>query len=77
VTVSDNQFAPSSITVAPGTIVTWTWSEGSSVHNVTFSDGASGDKGAGATYQKTFPTAGTFSYQCTIHAGMSGTVRVQ
>lgn len=78
VTVSDNTFSPNAITVAPGTNVTWTWSGASSIHNVTFGDGTgSGDKGAGSTFSKTFTTAGTFTYQCTIHAGMTGSVVVQ
>lgn len=77
VTVSDNKFEPASIQVAPGTTVTWTWSSSASTHNVTFGDGTSGDKSPPATFQKTFPTAGTFSYQCTLHAGMNGSVLVQ
>ena len=77
VTVSDNQFAPSAIRVAPGTTVTWTWAQGSSVHNVTFEGGASNNLANGATFSHTFPTAGTFTYQCTLHPGMTGTVTVQ
>ncbi len=37
----------------------------------------SGDKAANATYQRTFATAGTFSYSCTIHPVMVGSVLVQ
>jgi len=77
VTVSDNQFAPSAIQVAPGTTVTWTWAQGSSVHNVTFQGGASDNLANGATFSRAFPTAGTFTYQCTLHPGMTGTVTVQ
>jgi plastocyanin len=31
----------------------------------------------GATFTRTFPSAGTFQYHCTIHPGMVGTVTVQ
>ena len=77
VSVSDNQFSPSAIRVAPGTTVTWTWAQGSSVHNVTFQGGASDNLSNGATFSRTFPTAGTFTYHCTLHPGMTGTVTVQ
>lgn len=78
VTVSDDLFSPKAITIAPGTTVTWTWSGAASLHNVTFTDGTtSGDKGAGSTYTRTFATAGTFTYLCTLHAGMTGSVVVQ
>jgi plastocyanin len=78
VTVADNQFSPSSIQVATGSTVTWTWASGASTHNVTFNDGVnSGDRSANASYTRTFNSAGTFSYVCTIHAGMQGTVLVK
>jgi len=85
-------FSPSTTTVAPGTTVTWTFNScgsdgygGQSCvdHNVTWDDGAapaSGDKSTGS-YTRTFATAGTYGYHCSIHgsagAGMHGTVTVQ
>lgn len=78
VTVQNNSFSPANIQVTPGTTVTWTWSSGSDIHNVTFQDGAfSGDKSAGGSYSRTFATAGTFSYSCTLHGGMNGSVLVK
>ena len=78
VSVSDNFFSPITAQVAVGTTVTWTWSSGASAHNVTFTDGqASGDKTGGATFSRTFNAAGTFTYHCTIHPGMDGSVIVQ
>jgi plastocyanin len=70
-------FTPSNISVAPGANVTWNWNSGGVVHNVTFPDGSnSGNKSSGS-FQKNFPTAGTFGYICSIHgAAMSGTVTV-
>ncbi|HEY7394609.1 MAG TPA: plastocyanin/azurin family copper-binding protein [Gemmatimonadaceae bacterium] len=77
VTVSDNQFSPGAIGVAPGATVTWTWAQGASQHSVTFQSGGSGNLASGATFSRQFPTAGTFTYQCTLHPGMTGTVTVQ
>lgn len=77
VSVGNDFFSPTAIQVSPGTTVTWTWSADAVTHNVTFTDGTgSGDKGASATFSKTFATPGTFNYQCTIHA-MQGSVLVQ
>ena len=72
-----NNFSPSSINVPAGGTVTWNWNSGGVVHNVTFQDAStSGDMSSGS-FQKIFPTAGTFSYLCTIHGpSMSGTVTV-
>ena len=78
VTVNNDFFTPNAITVPVGTTVTWTWSQDAITHNVTFADGTtSGNKSASASYSRQFSTAGTFSYRCTIHAGMNGTVTVQ
>jgi plastocyanin len=78
VTVSNDQFTPASVQVPVGTTVTWTWAAGATAHNVSFADGvSSGDRGANASYSRTFSTAGTFSYVCTLHGGMQGTVLVQ
>jgi plastocyanin len=78
VTISNNQFSSSNIQVSAGTTVTWTWASNASQHNVSFSDGTtSGNRGANATFTRTFATAGTFSYFCTLHSGMTGTVTVK
>jgi plastocyanin len=80
VSVGSASFDPSSIVVTTGTTVTWTWTT-PVTHNVTFNAtglGGSGDLGGtGSTYSKTFSTVGTFGYQCTIHSGMVGTVKVE
>jgi plastocyanin len=75
VSVIDYAFDPDEATVAVGGTVTWTWG-GADQHNVTFSDASSPTQTAGS-YMRTFSTAGTFPYQCTIHAGMDGTITVQ
>jgi plastocyanin len=79
VAVSDDFFNPASIQVSRGVTVIWTWSS-NRIHNVTFADNAitdSGDQGGGM-YQTAMPTAsGLYTYQCTVHAGMNGSVTVQ
>jgi plastocyanin len=74
VTVKDNFFSPKSASVKVGDTVTWTF-KGSSAHNVTFDDFNSKLMKSG-TYTHTFDTAGSFSYHCTIHTGMTGTIKV-
>jgi plastocyanin len=77
VAIGDDFFSPANIQVPVGTTVTWTWSSSPTLHNVTFADATtSGDKSSSATYSKTFSTAGTFSYLCTLH-NMVGSVLVQ
>lgn len=71
-------FSPDQVDIKSGGTVTYTWAAGP--HNVTFSAPPatvpnSGDRSSGS-FQVTFPQAGTYNYQCTIHAGMRGTVTV-
>lgn len=76
---ASHAFSPTRVTIARGGTVTWNNSSGI-VHNATFSSSASGmnvpNLGAGSA-SRTFPSAGTFSYSCTNHSGMSGQVVVQ
>ena len=75
--VSDNAFSPASTTVARGSTVTWTWAA-SADHDVTFTDGPRSPIQSKGSFQRTFATAGSFPYRCSIHgAAMSGTVTVQ
>ena len=79
VTVDDNFFAPPDILVSPGATVTWTW-RGNVGHNVTFADNQITGQSTQTTgtHQAVMPTAvGTYTYQCTIHAGMNGSVKVE
>ncbi|MEO7802328.1 MAG: cupredoxin domain-containing protein [Ginsengibacter sp.] len=70
-------FAPGTLTVAKGTIVTFTNSDNAS-HTATADDGAfdTGTIAAGGNAKITFNTAGTFAYHCTFHGGMTGTIVV-
>ena len=74
-------FAPAGVTIAVNGTVTWT-NGGSTPHNVTFSTAGapaniSNFTSASGSVSRTFTTAGTYSYQCTNHAGMTGMVRVE
>jgi plastocyanin len=69
-----NMAFPASTTVKKGTIVKW-YNEDGYAHTVTSDDGTSFDSGnlaAAATFSYTANTAGTFSYHCNIHSGMTG-----
>ena len=72
-------FNPNSVQLAVGGTVTWVFQ--SLGHNVTFDAmaGAPADIGGvntNTSIARTFPTAGTFTYHCTIHPGMTGSVQV-
>lgn len=71
-------FGPDNATAAVGTTITWTNDE-EFVHTVTADDGSfdSGDMAAGATFENTFDANGTFTYHCSIHSNMTGTIIVQ
>ena len=81
VTVSNDFFNPASIQVSPNATVTWTWAGGSSEgHNVTFASStvsAPSDTQTTGTFGVTMPANGSFTYECTIHVGMTGLVTVQ
>src|ERR1035437_5565060 len=71
-------FTPSSKTVAVGTTITWT-NKDTDTHDVTNSTGLfqSTSLGLGGTFSFQFNTAGTYTYRCTFHSGMTGTIIVQ
>jgi len=77
VTMGDLFFSPSSVTVAVGDTVTWR-NTGQAPHNATADDGSfkTPTLNNGQSASETFNQAGTFSYICTIHPNMKGTVRV-
>ena len=78
VDIKNFAFNPATTSVSAGSKVTWTNSD-TTAHTVTFDDGSadSGDLAAGATFDHTFASAGTFAYHCAIHSSMKGTVTVQ
>ena len=78
VNVVDFAFAPPNIQVTGGATVTWTWT-GSVGHNVTFASSSITSRATqtSGTHSAAMPTAaGVYTYQCTIHPGMNGSVTV-
>lgn len=76
VTVSNNSFSPSTLTIAPGEAVRFVWATGSTNHNILPDQGtASGLPSspggslldAPQDISVTFPAAGTYRYYCDAH----------
>ena len=78
VAIADFQFTPAQITINQGDTVTWT-NNGPTPHSATAPDGSfdTGIFPAGQSSSHTFNDAGTFSYICTPHPQMNGTIVVQ
>lgn len=78
VTIENLAFSPSTITVKAGSTVTWINNDPMS-HTIT--GDTSGPKSSALSnkqsYSYTFKTPGTYSYHCSIHPSMKGTVIVQ
>ncbi len=77
-TMTTTAYAPNPVNISVGGSVTW-MNNDSTTHTSTADGGAwsSGSIAPGASYTKTFSSAGTFTYHCTIHPGMVGTVVVK
>ena len=70
------RFEPVAITVPVGATVTWT-NDDNFTHNVTFEGSEPMTMSPGGATTRTFDTAGTFPYQCTLHPqDMQGTIEV-
>lgn len=77
-TLTTTAYSPNPLNVTVGTTVTWTNNDNTS-HTSTANNGqwSSPLIGAGGQFSTTFTSAGSFTYHCTIHPGMVGTVNVQ
>src|SRR4051812_29352797 len=77
VAIKDFSFGPSSTTVQVGDTVTWV-NNGPTDHTATASNGSfdTGTLKKGQSGSHTFSSAGTFSYICSLHPFMKGTVVV-
>jgi plastocyanin len=79
VAMQNTAFVPPAIQVSPGAVVTFTNGD-NTAHNVTFNSGGAtniGDFTTGSRTTTMTTAPGTYSYRCTIHAGMNGTITVQ
>jgi len=82
VSMVSSTFSPRNIIVAKGATVTWTNTDAGTSHNATFEAAAgsikTNDFSGGAAASLVMPaTAGTYTYRCTLHNGMTGSVQVQ
>jgi plastocyanin len=77
VTITDAAYNPAEVTVMAGHAVSWK-NDGQQAHTVTAEDGSfdSGSLAPGKQWSHFFQNAGTFSYQCTQHPALKGTVKV-
>jgi len=75
--VSDNAFAPETVTIKAGTKVIWKW-RGTNPHSIQLSGTTSPEQTSG-TYERTFDQRGSsFNYQCGVHkAAMTGKIVIE
>jgi len=71
----DFSFSPATVTVNVGESVTWV-NAGEEPHNAVGDNFSTALLDAGKSGSETFGSAGTFSYICTVHPQMKGTVKV-
>ena len=74
------RFIPATGTIAVGGEVTWTNATPEPiVHDVTSNNGAwtATTLQPGESFSVTFDEAGSYTYQCTIHPGMTGVIHVE
>ena len=80
VAIKNFAFDPASLTVKSGTVVMWTNQDGAS-HTIASDTGSpvafsSDSISSGASYSFTFTKPGTYTYHCSIHPTMKGTIIV-
>ena len=75
--ILDYEFSPPSVTIATGGKITWL-NQGQTSHDATADDDsfATGTLEPGKLKSETFKEPGTYSYICTIHPQMEGTIEV-
>ena len=86
VAIAGYAFRPKTLTVVPGTRVTWTNTDSDSHAVASDSHAVASDTGAfmesanlstGQSFTHTFGKAGVYRYHCGLHAFMTGTVIVK
>jgi plastocyanin len=81
ITIKNFAFDPQTLTIKSGTVVTWMNQDGPS-HTVVSDSGSpvafsSDPLSNGTSYKFTFTQPGTYTYHCSIHPSMKGTIIVQ
>jgi plastocyanin len=77
VTVADRAYTPADITVSVGETVTWVFDDGGMAHDVVADDRSFRSPLAKeGSFSHTFTEPGTFTYHCTPHPDMIGSVVV-
>ena len=80
VEISNFAFSPSTINIKIGETIKWTNMDDTQ-HTVTFEEDAKNQESItlskGEVYARDFPSSGTFTYYCSIHPSMKGTVIVE
>lgn len=75
VRVSDFQYSPSSVSIRRGGTVTWRFVGG--IHNVVGKRWGSRKLRSGGKWKHQFRRKGNFSYLCSVHPWMKGSVKVK
>ncbi len=73
ITQSGFAFTPTSLSISIGQSVTFIVNAS---HDVTWRNGDPGRGDTGEAYSRTFSSAGTYSFLCSIHPSMTGTITV-
>ena len=76
--ISSYSFAPSDVTIAPGTTVVWV-NHDEMVHSIVSTDRLFDSKAmdTGDQYSFTFDKEGDYGYVCSLHPYMSGMIKVR
>lgn len=78
VRIENFAFNPAVVNLQRGGVVIWVWPTDTVSHNVTFADPSiSSPTQRVGTHTVVFTDQGTFTYRCTIHSGMTGSVVVR
>jgi len=75
-TMTTTAYSPNPMTVSVGSALTWVNND-NTAHTATGASFNTGTIGPGQSSTVTFSTAGNFTYHCSIHPNMVGTVNVQ
>jgi plastocyanin len=80
VTLKDIAFTPKRLSISKGSTVTFAFRDATTVHNVTSVGSkrfARISSRASGSASRTFRSAGTYRYECTLHPGMTGRIVVR